>query len=250
MNFTNLYTVPLIVCNFCSQYNKLMNKLGTKSENLVFIFSENRLNAYKFSPNDDYSVLLERYSYNIKISQAFYPVLSILEIALRNKINAAIEQTLKPDWLLEEINKQDILRDKEYKILIVAKNKLEKSNKSITKGHLISELSFGFWVHLCTKTYKTRLWHTKNFFRTVFKNYPDMKQFDKMSYIYPVLKQALEIRNRIFHHEIIINNQTGIENIYNQMKELLFYIDEESVEYLNTICNFEKIQKQSPGNST
>lgn len=227
-----------------------MNKLNTKSENLVFIFSPNRLNAYKFLSDDEDSVLLERYSYNIRISQAFYPILSILEIALRNKINDAIEQTLKPNWLLEEINKQSILRDKEYKNLIAAKNKLERSNKSITKGHLMAELSFGFWIHLCTKSYKTKLWHTKNFFRIVFKNYPNMTQFDKMSYIYPVLKQSLEIRNRIFHHEIIITNQIGIENIYNQMKELLFYIDEDAVKYLNTICNFEKIQKQSPGNST
>lgn len=227
-----------------------MNKLDTKSENLVFIFSEKRLNAYKFSNEDENSILLERYSYNIQISQAFYPILSILEVALRNKINDAIEQTLKPNWLLEEINKQDILRDKEYKILIAAKNKLERGNKSINKGHLMAELSFGFWIHLCTKSYKTKLWHTKNFFRTVFKNYPNMAQFDKLSYIYPVLKQSLEIRNRIFHHEIIITNPIGIENIYSQMKNLLFYIDEEAVKYLNTICNFEKIQKQSPGNST
>ena len=227
-----------------------MNKLNTKSENLVSIFSPNRLNAYKFSRDDKDSVLLERYSYNIRISQAFYPILSILEIALRNKINNAIDQTLKPDWLLAEINKQDILKDKEYKNLIAAKNKLERSNKSITKGHLMAELSFGFWIHLCTKSYKTKLWHTKNFFRTVFKNYPNMSQFDKMSSIYPVLKQSLEIRNRIFHHEIIITNQIGIENIYNKMKELLFYIDEDAVKYLDTICNFEKIQKQSPGNST
>lgn len=223
-----------------------MSKLSTKLKNFISIFSENRLNAYKLLPNDDYSVLLERYSYNIKISQAFYPILSILEISLRNKINEAIEQTLKPDWLLEEINCQNILKDKEYKILMTAKNKLCRSNKSITKGHLIAELSFGFWIHLCTKSYKIKLWHTKNFFRIVFKNYPNMSQFDKMSIIYPVLKKTLEIRNRIFHHEIIINNKTPIEDIYNQMKQLLFYIDENATEYLNTICNFEKIYKTKP----
>jgi len=146
-----------------------MTRLNTKTKNVISIFSENRLNAYKFSSDDDYSVLLERYSYNIKISQAFYPLLSILEIALRNKINEAIEKTLKPNWLLKEINKQDILHNKEYQILIAAKNKLERINKSVTKGHLIAELSFGFWIHLCTKSYKTKLWHTKNFFRMVFE---------------------------------------------------------------------------------
>lgn len=222
-----------------------MKKASNNYNNLINLLSENRLCAYKQCKDDDYSVLLERYLHNIKISQAFYPLLSILEIALRNKIHYAIEEEIKPNWLFEEIEQADILKEKEHKILTDAKNKLIRSGAKVTKGHLIAELSFGFWVHLCTKGYKIKLWHTKNFFKSVFKNYPNFSEFNKLAKIYPILKQALATRNRIFHHEIITNNP-DIENIYFDLKTLLSYIDKDAVLYLEKVCDFKEVIKQKP----
>ena len=124
-------------------------------ENLVKLFSSNRLNSYKYDNNDTYSIVLERYLYNIELSKSLYPLLSFLEISLRNRINQAIETVIQQDWLLKEHNQQNILFPNEYKKLLEAKQKLmNKGHKNIGKDDLIAELSLGFWIHLCTKNIK------------------------------------------------------------------------------------------------
>jgi len=62
----------------------------------------------------DINVLLERYKDNILISQAFYPVLSILEITLRNAIDTMLITYYGKDWIEKELQKQNILQDYEY----------------------------------------------------------------------------------------------------------------------------------------
>lgn len=207
---------------------------------LLNLLSNSRLTSYNFN-NADESVALERYLYNIELSKAFYPILSILEVSLRNRLSEAIDKTIKSNWLIHELSSQDILFDNEYKKLQEAKSKLLKKRKDITKDHLIAELSLGFWIHLCTKKYKAQLWHKKNFFRTVFADYPNFTEFDKLSKVFPLLQLTLTLRNRIFHHESILNNPNGIENCYDSMRKLLGYISQDSLLYLDRICTVKKL---------
>ncbi|MBQ3310464.1 hypothetical protein IJG72_00145 [bacterium] len=210
--------------------------------NLIDLFSNNRLTSYKFNDNDDNATILQRYLYNIEVSKSLYPLLSILEISLRNRINKAIEMVIQPEWLLKELNKQNILLPNEHKKLLDAKQKLsQKGHKNIYKDDLIAELSLGFWIHLCTKRYKAALWHKKGFFRIVFADYPNFSEFDKLSKVFPILQLMLKLRNRIFHHEIIINNPYGIENCYNDLRKLLGYISNDGLHYLDKVCDFKDI---------
>jgi hypothetical protein len=216
--------------------------------NLVELFSVNRLNSYKFSKSDDNNIALERYLYNIKLSKSLYPLLSILEISLRNRINQAIENTVQQEWLINELNQQTILLEGEFNKLHEAKQKLlKKGHKNFTKDDLIAELTLGFWIYLCGRKYKNSLWHKSGFFRTVFADYPNFSEFDKLSKIFPTLQLMLKLRNRIFHHEIIIDSDYNIEYYYNDLKKLLGYISQDSLLYLEKICDFkEVIAKKKP----
>lgn len=222
--------------------------VNSLQENLIDLFSLNRLKSYKFNINDDNTVALERYLFNIDVSKALYPLLSVLEVSLRNRLNKAIETTFTTNWLIKEIKQQDILFDNEHKKLLEAQCKLlKKGQKVVSNDDLIAELSLGFWIHLCSKKYKTKLWHKKDFFRIVFADYPNFSEFDKLSKIFPLLQLMLKLRNRVFHHEIVINNPYGIENCYNDLKNLLGYISRDGVSYLDRICDFkEVITKQKP----
>ena len=82
-----------------------MAKVDYKNE-LIEIITPVRLGAYG---NDNNEVLLEKYIYNLKLSEAFYPALSLLEITLRNRICNAIEKLICKDWLMQELSKQNIL---------------------------------------------------------------------------------------------------------------------------------------------
>ena len=101
----------------------------TLENNLINLFSSNRLSSNKYDINDTDSIAFERYLFNIEVSKSLYPLLSILEISLRNRINQAIETVIKQDWILKELNQQSILLPNEHKKLLDAKQKLTN------KGH-------------------------------------------------------------------------------------------------------------------
>lgn len=210
--------------------------------NLIKLFSSRRLNSYKYGDVSSDAIALERYLYNIELSKSLYPLLSILEISLRNRIDEAIETIIQKNWLINELDNSNILLPNEHKKLVEAKHKLlKKGHINFGKNDLIAELSLGFWIHLCTKRYKTKLWHKQGFFRIVFSDYPNFSEFDKLGKIFPILNLMLKLRNRIFHHEIIINHPYGIDNCYRDLRKLLGYISNDSVLYLDKICDFDKV---------
>ncbi len=106
--------------------------------NLVDLFSSKRLSSYKYDVSDTDAIALERYLYNIELSKSLYPLLSILEISLRNRLNNAIDTIIQENWLVKELNQQNILLPNEHKKLLEAKQKLlNKNHKNIGKDDLI-----------------------------------------------------------------------------------------------------------------
>lgn len=220
-------------------------------ENFIKIVSKDRLDSYKLLESDSYELLLARYIFNIKISETFYPILSALEIALRNNIYNAVCNIKGKNWLINEINSQSILSINERNLLIESYNKLSKKHygKTITESGLIAELTFGFWVNLCKKSYKNSLWDKQNFFGNVFPdfdNYFTSPTWDKTKVIFPELKNILILRNRIFHHEIIINNKNGIENIYDKAERVLYSLSTDYADLFKDSFRFKEIIKQKP----
>lgn len=220
-----------------------MQNLDYKDE-LVEVITPVRLNAY--GKNGDDNLLLNQYVYNLKLSEAFYPALSILEITLRNRICNAIEKLICKDWLLQELNQQNILADKEYKKLLESANKIKKANKKITNDRLISEITLGFWVHLCTKSYRPKLWDKKGFFEAVFPNYTNNGGLRTIAPIQNDLLAILRLRNRIFHHEIIINGNKTPQEQYQLVLNMLHLLSAGMECLLKDISRFETIIKQKP----
>ena len=219
-----------------------MEKVDYKNE-LVEIITSVRLGAYG---SDNKDVLLERYIYNLKLSEAFYPALSLLEITLRNRICNAIEKLIGKDWLMQELNKQNILADKEYKKLIESVNKIKKAGKKITNDRLISEITLGFWIYLCTKSYKPKLWDKKGFFELVFPNYANNGELRKIAPIQNDLLAILRLRNRIFHHEIILNGNKTPKEQYQLVLNMLHLLSAGMESLLQNSSRYKTIEKQKP----
>lgn len=250
----------------------------TEQQKQVFeeAVSKERLLSYKFSDSDNLELLYARYIFNVRVSEAFYPILSALEIALRNNLYSAISKIQGKNWLLNEVNTQNILSDNERKLLTDAYKKLynkslkelkkinkkkapeeqeaedilqTKAQNNVKSGGLIAELTFGFWVNLCKKSYKNSLWDREDFFANVFKDfdkYFTTTEWDKTKIIFPELKSILNLRNRIFHHEIIINNKTGLEYCYNTLEKVLYSLSEDYTKMFVNTFRFKDIIKQKP----
>ncbi len=202
-----------------------------------------RISAYG---KESIDILIERYIYNLKLSEAFYPALSLLEITLRNKICNAIEKLIYKDWLINELKIQNILENKEYQKLLDSANKIKKAGKTITNDRLVSEMTLGFWIHLCTKSYKPKLWDKKGFFELVFPNYTNNGQLRKIAPIQNNLLAILRLRNRIFHHEIIISGKLTPQEQYQIIADMLHLLSNEAELLLQKISRFNDIIKQKP----
>ena len=219
-----------------------MTKVKFQQE-LIDTITPVRLKAYGDDTND---ILLEKYIYNLKISESLYPALSLLEVTLRNKICYAIESLICKDWLIKELNHQNLLLDKEYKKLVETADKIEKDGKKVTNDRLISELTFGFWIHLCTKSYKPKFWDKKGFIELVFPNYAVSSNLRNISLIQKDLRDVLKLRNRISHQEIIINGNRTPEESYKLIQTLLHTLSSGMYALLEDISRFNAITKQKP----
>lgn len=207
--------------------------------------SESRLNSFKLTKTDTQDVLYRRYIDNIKLSEALYPSLSLLEVTLRNSIDYAIETLIKPNWLFEEISKQNILKPNDYTKLLEANNTIIKNygKANGTKGKLISELNFVFWIFLCSAKYNPILWTKKNFFMTVFPNYPKNKK-QSIADISSKLQKIRKLRNRIFHYEPIYKQYPTLINRYDEILEILSYLPQDSMRVIEQTCRFKDIYNQ------
>ena len=219
-----------------------MTKTNFQQE-LIDTITPVRLKAYGDDSND---ILLEKYIYNLKVSESLYPALSLLEVTLRNKICYAIETLICKDWLINELNQQNLLLDKEYKKLVETADKIEKDGKKVTNDRLISELTFGFWIHLCTKSYKPKFWDKKGFIELVFPNYTVSSNLRNISLIQKDLRDVLKLRNRISHQEIIINGNRTPEESYKLIQTLLHTLSSGMYALLEDISRFNAITKQKP----
>lgn len=198
-----------------------------------------RLKSFVWNETDNYDDIITRYKLNIKISQALYPELSILEVSLRNTIDTMLKKYISETWLEDEIQKQNILQEFEHESLIKAYTDIKKNYRSelISRGKVIANLNFGFWTSLCSKKYNSKIWTKKGCFKCVFVNYPQSKQ----QQIHDISKKLYSIRmlrNRIFHYEPILRKQNNLLSKYNEIIELLSYLPSNLPNLLTDTSNF------------
>lgn len=126
-------------------------------EKMEYYFSVERLAPYfrKFSGNEHKAV--EFYKANIAISEALYTPVSILEVALRNKIDKELSHKYqRPDWYAGW-HLHPVLRFAWHEIN-QSINRLHDDNKPITPDKIVASLMFGFWTSLFNERYERELW--------------------------------------------------------------------------------------------
>ncbi len=204
------------------------------------LYSVERLKAFIYSENDTIDDIKMRYNNNVKISQALYPELCTLEIVLRNTINSALKNKISKTWLEDEIKNNTLLKSDDYKLLMLAyeitKKECESNNKPITNGKIIANLNFGFWTNLCMKKYSASIWNKKQYFKSVFVNYPNKRP--EISVISRKLYAIRKLRNRIFHYEQIFRYPKKTLDLYNTIIEILSYLPTDDFRVVDNNSNF------------
>jgi Abi-like protein len=178
------------------------------------LLSITRLDGYKGGSKNDLTTILHRYNFNIELSNEFYPLLSVFEVAFRNSIHLAWANNFHdPSWICNYKNHS--LANIEKKKIEEAMEELTDKKKPINENEIIAELNLGFWVNLFDNRY---LEINK---KTIKEHFPNAT--NKQRDIYKIKSQLNDIRNlrnRIFHHEPIWdwNNLTDfVDNLKNYL---------------------------------
>lgn len=204
-------------------------------QQLKYYLSSPRFNVYLAKTNNDFHKAYQLYKVNIELSEAFYPILSLLEVSLRNAVNETLKLHFNdPYWFKNSLPVEFL------PFVSEATKKLTAQRKSITADRIIAELNFGFWNRLFNRHYTRLLWKP---LRLVFKNTPKhLRQRDTIS---NELYRIRTLRNRIYHYEPIFGNLQDLEKQYNQMLTFLSWFDHDLSKLLTDIDRFNEILQKA-----
>lgn len=195
-------------------------------EKYATTISLERLESYIKDNAVSVESVIDKYADNIKMSQAFYPELCVLEVTLRNSIDFMLRKYISETWIEDEIKNNFLLDDYDHNTIVKAYNDTLKECKSNSKvftvGKVIANLNFGFWTNICCKKYSISIWHKKDCYRSVFVNYPNKKQ--EIGKISTKLYLIRRLRNRVFHYEQIFKYPKNTLRLFNEIKEFLSYL--------------------------
>ncbi|MCC5924606.1 MAG: hypothetical protein JJT77_12545 [Crocinitomicaceae bacterium] len=203
-------------------------------QKIIKDISNERFEPYLLRCNGDQKKAFELYEYNIKVSQSFYAPLSALEVTLRNKIDESFKEHFGDDFWL-----RNVLPPVMGKQVTDLEQKLVQRKKTITNSSILAELNFGFWTILFNRRFAKTYWKPLH---RIFEHIP--KHQRKRSEISAKLNHIRTFRNRIYHYEPIIWDSEVLDQKHNDILDVLYWLNPETVEWVRSIDTYEDIKSR------
>ena len=205
--------------------------------------SRPRYNRYLVATGNNSERAKRLYNANIRLAQAFHPLITQFEVVLRNSLNQILAAFFAdPDWIINEkdgfMHHPSLARSHFFLRTNVrkAESTLIRKNIPVSSGKIISDQTFGFWLAFF-------LGHHYALIRGqpihIFLHKPP--QEDRAS-IYDKLDQIRAFRNRVNHCEPLCFDNHHIDcshahHIRNTIYDLISWIDPELVSFFEKIDN-------------
>lgn len=192
-------------------------------------FSSARLGRYRASCGGDEIKASAAYVNNMLLAEAMMPMLSVLEIALKNGIHHRMSALYRrADWW--EAWSGDPAFAWQIKEVANAKGKLQRRAEMATPDKIVAELPFGFWSSLFNGAFQTVLWKD---LRLVFPRCPKSQR--QRHTISSALNQIRDLRNRVFHHEQLLWLSPSLLDLHARGSEVIGWLGPELVPWLARI---------------
>jgi len=199
---------------------------------MIGLLSQARMSTYVTACSGNVEDAVELYRWNLDISMALFEAIHYLEVATRNRIDDALTQLagLGADWLdsppsvpLSNGTKNRILKARNF------------AGPNATHGHVIAEITFGFWPKLFAANYSGSLW--KDALKATFPK-------GTRSGLNADLTGVADLRNRIGHHEPLIALDITAE--YERILSLAEIVDPHLGWWIDSTSRVAAVNKQRP----
>ncbi len=165
--------------------------------------SDVRLQSYRESDQDDIDTVVH-YLWNLRLSEALYPILAIFEVTLRNQVhNALTERFGTEEWF----DKIGVLRERERDEIEQSKEAVRRNDKPVDANRIVAQMNLGFWCALLQDTYEDRFWEPDGgaLLKAVFPYAPEGSR--ARNDLWEVCNRARVLRNRVAHYRPVYNQR-------------------------------------------
>ncbi|MEJ0057831.1 MAG: hypothetical protein WDN75_20600 [Bacteroidota bacterium] len=184
------------------------------------------------------------------MAQSFHPLLGILEVVLRNRINDVLTSHFAdPDWIINQAtgfmidpsltyDHKKTGQQKTNNFLLrevkKAETRLRNSRTPVTSGKVIAEQTLGFWTDLF-EAHNYRILKGKQI--KIFNHLPSGHGRKEVN---AELDKIRRFRNRINHNEPICFDGNNVDfsralDVYQSITNILTWIDPEILNFIKDI---------------
>jgi hypothetical protein len=164
--------------------------------------SRQRFNRYLMATANSNSRAKKLYAANLRLAQAFHPLLSQFEVVLRNSLNTVLATHFAdPDWIINQ--KNGFMRDPSLasshfflrSSVQKTENNLRRRSIPITAGKVLSDQMFGFWLAFFVSHHYTLVGGQPIY------AFPNKPSAENRASIHQKLEDVKNFRNRVNHCE-------------------------------------------------
>lgn len=208
-------------------------------------FSRPRYNRYLNATGNNRERAKKLYNANIRLAQAFHPILSQFEVVLRNSLNITLSTHFNdPDWIINQ--KTGFMRDNSLgrshyflrSCVQKTETKLTRRAIPVTSGKIISDQNFGFWLSFFLAHHYSLVGGQPIH---IFVHKPVT---ENRTSIYDKLGDIKSFRNRVNHSEPLCFSGHHIDcslalSVRAKLYNLLRWIDPELIPFFESIDNIQ-----------
>lgn len=205
--------------------------------------SRPRYNRYLIATANNTIRAKKLYNANIRLAQAFHPLLSQFEVILRNALSLKMAvHFADADWIINQksgfMSDRSLSHSHYFLKSSIRKTEVSLARRSIpiTSGKIISDQNFGFWLAFFLPHHYTLVGGQPIY---IFPNKPAIE--DRAS-LYAKLDDIRNFRNRVNHCEPICFHGHAIDcteaiEIRTKLYNLIQWIDPQLVTFLQSMDN-------------
>lgn len=204
---------------------------------VIDALSRERLTPYLVATGQHEEAAVALYAWSMSLSAAFYPLLGVVEVALRNAIANRIRALHGTRWWEAESFHANIGKQAKGTVL-KARNKRHEAKGFVTHGCMVAELTFGFWTKMLLPKHEDFYW-------TPFHDaFPQAQPGIGFIDLAPRCAEVTELRNRIFHHEPVFQrNHTQDQH---DILALIAWIDPALSDWIRPQLQIMSLLRQRP----
>lgn len=200
--------------------------------------SSARLGPYMKSAGFNSDRAIKLYLWNVAIGQSFHFPLQAFEVAFRNSVSGALVNEFGAIWW-RPANAKKFLSARSLEEVQKTHKRLRNKGIKPNADDMVAGLSFGFWVSLLAARYKPVIWSKR-----LAEAFPNMPNGTTQKIVYEQSNGALNLRNRIFHHEPLISQNLSAE--YADLMRLLTWLCPETQKWVKANCSVPTVMRLKP----